>query len=117
MDRGLLEYRRGNFAAAAQQLASVLKEKDLNWNVTIPGHLWLAMVQYRLGKSEDARASLARAVEIMDQTRPSVFPKATEDGGHQGTPHPGVHHRDWHDWLMCQVWRREAERLLKGPTP
>jgi WD40 repeat protein/serine/threonine protein kinase/tetratricopeptide (TPR) repeat protein len=117
MDRGLVEYRRGNFDAAVQQLASVLKEKDLNWNLTIPGHLWLAMAQHRLGKPAEAHASLTRALEIMDQTRPSMYPKATEDGSSQRADLPGVHHRDWHDWLMCQVWRREAEHLLQGPTP
>jgi tetratricopeptide (TPR) repeat protein len=95
--KGLAEYRQGNFSAADQRVRKLVAVERPHWNLAVPAHLVLAMAQQRQGQSEAARASLARAVEILDQRVPRVA-----DTGEEG----------WHDWLICRILRREAETLI-----
>ena len=101
--RGLAEYRRGNRDAAEEWLGKALSAKNASWNLTVPAHLILAMIQQRRGKSQEARESLARAVALFDREAPQP-----------GSPN---YSQDWHDRLICQVLRREAEALLGGTEP
>jgi hypothetical protein len=58
------------------------------------------MAEDRRGRTEAARAALARALEVTARQVPPL-----DDSG-----------RQWHDWLINDLLRREAEALLgKGP--
>jgi tetratricopeptide (TPR) repeat protein len=98
--RGLAHYRAGEFEAAIARLRPCLAGQE--WNLTVPAQLVLAMAQHRLGHAEQARDALGRARAIMAGKQ---FPP-----GEQG---------DliyvWHDWLICQHLRREAEALIGAP--
>jgi hypothetical protein len=59
------------------------------------------MTQQRRGQTEAARATLARAREITA----SQVPTLQKSGG------------DWHDWLINDLLRCEAEALLGGTKP
>jgi tetratricopeptide (TPR) repeat protein len=92
MTRGLVEYRAGRDADAAGWVEKGLA-KDPPAYARVTGHLLLALVQQRMGRSEDARVALARAREM---------PPLEKSGG------------DWHDWMICDLLRREAEALIEG---
>jgi hypothetical protein len=60
----------------------------------------MAMISHRFGHTPEARYGLDMAHQIADQK----FPKT--QGGRPG--------EGWHDWLIFQIIRREAETLLKN---
>jgi tetratricopeptide (TPR) repeat protein len=97
--KGLAEYRQGNFSAADQRVRKLVAVESPHWNLIVPARLVLAMAQQQQGHTDTARASLARAIEVLNQSAPSVA-----DTGEEG----------WHDWLICRILRREAESLLEG---
>jgi serine/threonine-protein kinase len=100
--RGLAEYRRGNPDTAGEWLGKALSAND-SWNLTVPAHLILAMIQQQRGKPEEARESLARAVALFDRQAPQ--------------PGSSDYRGGWHDRLVCQVLRRQAEALLGAAAP
>jgi tetratricopeptide (TPR) repeat protein len=95
---GLAQYRAGRFGAAERRLHEALSGDVTGWNLTIPAHLVLAVAQAQLGHIDEARASLARALQTY---RTDV---ASADGLRSGG--------DRHDRLICDVLRREAEALF-----
>jgi WD40 repeat protein/serine/threonine protein kinase/tetratricopeptide (TPR) repeat protein len=102
MARGLADYRAGRWADAAGWLEKSLA-KQTSVYVQASAHFLLAMTQQRLGQSEAARATLARAREITERQVPTLEKSGTF----------------WHDWLINDLLRREAETLLgsTGPEP
>jgi WD40 repeat protein/serine/threonine protein kinase/tetratricopeptide (TPR) repeat protein len=100
--RGLAEYQRGNPDAGEGWLRKALSAND-SWNLTVPAHLILAMIQQQRGKPEEARESLARAVALFDRQAPR--------------PGSSDYRGGWHDRLVCQVLRRQAEALLGAAAP
>jgi hypothetical protein len=58
------------------------------------------MAHHRLGQETESHQDFEKARQIADR-----FPKAES-----GRPGEG-----WHDWLVFQIIRREAEALLKNP--
>ena len=93
--KGLADYRQGQFASSEKRLRSLVAVVNPKaWNLTVPSLLVLAMAQQRQDQSEEAHASLKQAVQLMDHLTNAM------DLG------------NWHDWLICQVLRREAEELL-----
>jgi serine/threonine protein kinase/Flp pilus assembly protein TadD len=99
---GLAQYRSGRFGAADRRLNEALAGEVTGWNLTIPAHLVLAMAHTRLEHTDEARAALARALEIYQTDVAS--PNGLRSGG------------DRHDRLICDVLRREAEALYLDRT-
>ena len=60
--------------------------------------MWSGVAHHRLGQADEARQSLAKARRIMETELPQV------ESGDLG--------RSWHNWMICQVLRREATELL-----
>jgi tetratricopeptide (TPR) repeat protein len=98
LSRALADYRRGRYRAAEKRLEELLAGGQRSWDLTVPGLLVQAMARQRLGQAGPARQTLARALQRLRQT----VPRVADAGG------------SWHDWLICQVLRREAEALGVG---
>ncbi len=62
----------------------------------------LAVAQHQLEQPEDAQKALTQASELIDVHLPKL---ATGELG--GT---------WHDWLIAEILRREAEAVINGPA-
>jgi hypothetical protein len=96
MTRGLADYRAGRWADAAGWLEkSLAKQRPVDY-AWASAHFLLAMTQQQRGQSDAARATLAQAREITERQVPTL-----EKSG-----------RFWHDWLINDLLRREAETLL-----
>jgi len=96
--KGLTEYRQGRFESAAEWSAKVAVVK---WDLylTVQAHMVLGMAQQQLGKTNEARATLAQGLEMAD-TR---FPKSGKknlDG-------------QWNDWIIAHALMREAKALIE----
>ncbi len=97
---GLAEYRLGHFAEAAtweQKLATTdepVPERDVQTRCI------LAMAQHQLKQTTEARATLARAVEVSRTKLPAL------DSGDLG--------QSWNDYLLAHVLMREAQGLIGG---
>jgi tetratricopeptide (TPR) repeat protein len=98
--RGLAHYRAGEFDQALERLRkSVAPDRALFINAA--GLFITAMAHERLGQTTQAREALAKGREILEQEG-----VPTLESGELG---PG-----WHDWLNCQILRREAESLIEA---
>ncbi len=96
--KGMADYRDGRFASAVTWLGKSLATDSERLSRDAMAHLFLAMAHHQLGRTEEARQSLGTATKMMAQKS------------------PGDADIDWHDWLMFQIVRREAERLVQGTT-
>jgi WD40 repeat protein/Tfp pilus assembly protein PilF len=89
----LLRYRTGQLQPARQQLEKV---QELRTPVHAPfDWLLLAMTEQRLGRADEAKKWLARAVEGQETAGPQT----------------------WQERLELGVLRKEAEALVKGTKP
>ena len=61
-----------------------------------------AMVDHRLGQSEPALQALAQASQLIGEHLPKFATGQIGSG--------------WHDWLIAEILRREAAKLIQGPT-
>jgi tetratricopeptide (TPR) repeat protein len=102
MARGLASYRSGEFDKALEQASKAISSDPAAIGLNVPAHLIVAMSQHRLGQADEARKSLRQARDIMGQ---EWFPGI--DRGELGEAW-------WHDWLICQTLRREADGLIEG---
>jgi tetratricopeptide (TPR) repeat protein/serine/threonine protein kinase len=103
---GAAYYRAGRFEEAIGWLtrAEAVRQKAKHPTTTIAYiRFFLAMAQHRLGHTEQARESLARAVRDIDQP-PAKNPKNAEA-------------ESWSQRLTMRLLRREAEALVKGTGP
>jgi serine/threonine-protein kinase len=92
--KALTDYRAGRLDEAAEWLGRFEpKANGTHWDAT--GFAALAMAQHRLGRAEQARASLASARAIIANN-----PTDAMSGGY------------WFDWLHCEILCREAEQVL-----
>jgi serine/threonine-protein kinase len=103
----LAEYRAGEFAQAVEKLELLVSKRQepgySQTNLQAPANLVLAMAQHQLDHDDDAGEAIRRARGIMDQ-RDFQRVRNGDLGGF------------WHDWLICQILRREAEALLKADS-
>jgi WD40 repeat protein/serine/threonine protein kinase len=99
--QGLAEYRQGSFSAAGKRLGKLLADGKGDWDLTVPALLVLAMTHRQQGQLVQARTALDRATQVLGRK----IPRLTNAGD------------NWHDGLICQVLRREAEELLDGTIP
>ncbi len=100
LDKGLAEYRAGQYAAAVERLTKLSPHSD---GVHLDASVFavLAMAQHRLGQAEAARAALSSAQAIIAKKTPD--PAKSRPLGH-----------DWPEWLHCRVLSRQAEVLIVG---
>ena len=97
MLKGMAEYRAGSPEPAVNWLTAALKPPLPHRTATV--ELLLAMAYQRLGKAEDARASL----------------KSAEDRVERNTPRPGtgdLAEGGIENWLICQTFLREARATV-----
>jgi tetratricopeptide (TPR) repeat protein len=105
MNRGMAEYRAGNFANAIDWLNQSLSLRPAPWYwwsryMDATAHAFLAMAHHRLGHAEQAREALHQATRVMD-------PRNEKNGVNEPQA-------DWYDWMRLEIARKEAERLLKA---
>ena len=107
--KGLIHYRAGNFAQAADWFRKSREKADLargprpdilaGRRCRVLTALFLVMTEHRRGHTEEAQRQLQEAVVMIDQQFPQG-PNEIGDG--------------WSNWLRCDIVRREAEALLEG---
>jgi tetratricopeptide (TPR) repeat protein/ribosomal protein S27E len=104
--KGMADYREAKYPAAIQWLRKSAEAKSTNCYRESLALCFLAMAHHRLGQPDEARQAFQRAEEIME----TQFPK--------------IGSRDllgeWHDRLISEIARREAELLINaasGKTP
>jgi hypothetical protein len=93
--RALAAYRREQFADAVAWADHCLSRGPGDWNRELPSHLVRAVALARLGRLEEARAARARASDLY-RTKVANSGGRAAGGG-------------WHDQVICEVLRREAE--------
>jgi hypothetical protein len=102
-------YRAGQDREAIARCEDLLavREPPERWHKVL-SWLVLALARQRQGHHAEARKWLDQAVAEME--RPVQVPNAaaTED-----LPYA----LDWSDFLLCQLWRREAENLIRAGKP
>ena len=92
--RSLAAYRAGDSAAALRWADLCLSEGPCAWNRDVPVRFVRAMALAGLGRTADARATVAKAAAIERSQRPEP-----------GTPE---YVNLWHDRLVCDLLRTEA---------
>jgi tetratricopeptide (TPR) repeat protein len=96
--RGLAAYRRGRFADAIAWADRCLSRGPGDWNRELSAHLVRALALSRLGRRDEAGAARARASDLYRTKAANPGDRAA--GG------------DWHNQVICEVLRREAEALF-----
>jgi tetratricopeptide (TPR) repeat protein len=96
--RALAAYRREQFAEAVAWADRCLARGPGDWNRELPVHLVRAMALSRLGRRGEASAARARASDLYRT-------KVAKSGGR-------AEGGDWHDQVICEVLRREAEAVF-----
>jgi serine/threonine protein kinase len=102
---GLMEYRQGNYARAADWCRRCLNYPEYIAPRTATAYVILAMSDQHLGKTGEALAELARARSLIDNK--------FKFGLDSGTPMQGF----WFDWVFARILLREAVPLLPGAPP
>jgi hypothetical protein len=97
--KALAEYRQEHFSSAAEWSRKVLAASGGNAYQQSQAHFILAMSQWRLGLKEEARASLAQGLPIVEKNWPKL----------EGNIGP-----NWQDILVVHIFMREAKSLIQG---
>jgi tetratricopeptide (TPR) repeat protein len=100
--KGLAEYRQGRFTSAVDWAQKALSHPGDPAVRDVESFMILAMAQRRSNSSGDARASLAKGVEIADRKLPKLASGDLGDG--------------WLDWTIAELLMREAKALIEGPA-
>jgi len=95
--KGFAEYRQGHWAAALDMLQQVVPKPGDRYR-TGEAFMVLAMAQYQLHQVDDARATLAKGVELVETKLPNLE-KGTLD-------------EMWNDWIIIHLLMREAQTLI-----
>jgi hypothetical protein len=96
----MAEYRVGNYQGVLDDLGGQT-ESRLGPEPRATAVIFRAMAMHRLHQTDQARAELDRALEIMKKISSPAAPIIEPDATIQ-------------DWLICQIVRREAEGLISG---
>jgi hypothetical protein len=102
---GLACYRAGRDADAVACLEKGLKEEP-GWDHAVLNWLVLAMAEQRLGHTASAKDYLGKADDWIAQKV-----KAAPPANSRFAPPDWA----WRDWLMVQMFRREAGALIERP--
>jgi len=98
----LMEYRRGNYAKAAEWSRRCLAYPEYNAPRSATARVILAMACERLGQTGEAHSELAQARSVIDDKFKRELDRGT---GVQGF---------WFDWLFARILLREATALIDG---
>ena len=93
--KGLAEYRQGRFGSAVEWVQKVVGH-DRDPNRTVAAYMVLAMAQHQLKQQDEARATLAKGLEIAKER------VARLDGV------------QWIDQMSARVLMRQARALIEG---
>ena len=96
--KGLAEYRQGHFSSAAEWLQKVVAHESDPYR-TVAAYMVLAMAQHQLKQVDDARATLAKGIEMAEA-------KIATPGSPQ-----------WNDQMAARLLMREAKELIEGRPP
>jgi serine/threonine protein kinase len=108
MTKGMAQYRQGDFTGAIEtmrlsQNTSAKRPPGDRYMCEADAYFVSAMARHRLNQPDEARAALARGVEIVQTKLPKL------DGGDLGLT--------WHDVLMSYILMREAKEMIEDmPT-
>jgi hypothetical protein len=105
MSLALLEYRRGNLAAAEAWSRRCLSYPDANAPRSATARVILAMCCQQTGRFDEAESELEAGREIVE----SKFKGGRVDGG---TPVQGF----WFDWAFARILMRESAALIEGAS-
>ena len=93
--KGLLEYRQGHFANAAEWVQKVVGD-ERDPNRTVAAYMVLAMAQRQLRQTDDARATLAKGLKFANANVASI----------QGP--------QWNDQMVAHQLMSEARGLIEN---
>jgi eukaryotic-like serine/threonine-protein kinase len=96
----LIEYRRGNYAKAADWCRRSLGYSQDNEPRTATAQIILAMSEFQLGQKADATSELAQGRETIENR--------FQDGLERGDGEQGF----WFDWVFGRIILNEAEKLI-----
>jgi tetratricopeptide (TPR) repeat protein len=100
--KGLAEYRQGHYPGAVEWARKAIENQSSpDGTRYLEDYMVLAMAQFQMNQPEEARASLAKGVEI-EQGLPN------SDGGDLGG--------GWMDWIIAHALLREAKALIEGSS-
>lgn len=99
MARGMAAYRSGDWAATLDWCGRSRKRGSNIQDMVALNFLLEAMAHHKLGHAQPAGEALSEATRILDQHRNYL---------------PGSGRPVWHDWLICDLIRKEAEALIKN---
>jgi hypothetical protein len=96
--KALAEYRQEHFGAASQW-AEKASANDFPYSKA-EAFAIMAMAQFKVGRTDDARAALASAVKVARESMPQL-----ESGDLGG---------EWRDWIISHALLKEAADLLNA---
>ena len=108
LTRGIADYRRGDYAAAARLLRRAI-ERPMSNEMPAVNSFFLAMTQHRLGEQSEAQSLYRQGVEAVEDIVGDEL--ATPAKGVLGTGGTG-----WTMWVHAHAARREAEALIQAPS-
>jgi serine/threonine protein kinase/Flp pilus assembly protein TadD len=97
--KGMAEFRHGRYASAEEWLQKVVN-LPAHQNRKVQSYMLLAMAQQKLGRAEEARATLREGIEFAEARLPKPGRDRMGD--------------DWHDWIIAQILMREARKTVEG---
>jgi tetratricopeptide (TPR) repeat protein len=97
--KGLAEYRQGRFANSVEWTEKALAAPEVAFRA-VQASMVLAMAHHQLKQSDEARAALAKGVEIAATKLPKL--ESADLGS------------DWRDWIIGHALMREAKILIEG---
>jgi tetratricopeptide (TPR) repeat protein len=106
--KGLAEYRAGHYASAVDWMHKTLAETGRPWNdvVDFEAYMVLAMAEFQLKHSDEARVALARGIDIAETKLPHLDSEDLGVGWSAG----------WIDLLIGHTLMKEAKALIEGPS-
>jgi len=98
--KALADYRQGKFQDAVAWTSVILK--DPFHYTQAEASAVLAMAQFRIGQTEEARATFAKLERVVGENLP--LPRSVDLGN------------DWKDWVIAHALLDEARSLIEGPS-
>jgi serine/threonine protein kinase/tetratricopeptide (TPR) repeat protein len=100
--KALAEYRQGSCASAVEWANQALTRPGVGFR-DVQACMVLAMAHSQLRHYDEARAALARGIEIEQSKAPA------ENASDLGD--------DWPDWIIARALMKEAKSLVEGSSP